>query len=125
LCPSGQGGYLEFYLCDVSNMPNGDISWQGFGEHCHYLERVPHASCESGNDIECGPVDQDFPGRWVLPCGSAGGDTGDQVLGGENGKMQYRIPNVQIEKGVVQMYWLTQNSALFAAAALPRAPSPL
>jgi Lytic polysaccharide mono-oxygenase, cellulose-degrading len=54
---ANHGGYLEFYLCDVSQMDNNDIAWNGFSDHCHYLKRVPHESCESGNDIDCGPVD--------------------------------------------------------------------
>lgn len=107
---TNHNGYLEFYLCDVSKMPDEDLSWDGFAEHCHYLERSPHESCESGNDKECGPIDPKFPGRWVLPCRNAGGEQGDQLLGGEDGKMAYNIPNVEIEMGVIQMYWLTQNS---------------
>lgn len=107
---ANHGGYLEFYLCDVAKMPYQDISYDGFEQHCHHLERVPNASCESGNDRDCGPIDPDGPTKWVLPCGSAGGDTGDQMMGGKNGKMAYRIPNVEIKMGVIQMYWLTTNS---------------
>jgi hypothetical protein len=110
--PLLQGGFLEFRLCDVSQMPYQDISYDGFAEHCHLLERVPEARCESGDDGECGPIDPTFPSRWVLPCGSAGGDTGDQLMGGANGKMSYRIPDVEIEMGVIHMYWLTQNDCL-------------
>lgn len=107
---TNHNGYLEFYLCDVSKMAGEDISYDGFAEHCHYLERSPNDSCESGKDKECGPIDPKWPGRWVLPCRNAGGDQGDQILGGSNGKMAYKIPDVEIEMGVVQMYWLTQNS---------------
>lgn len=107
---ASHNGYLEFYLCDVSKMPGQDISFEGFGDHCHYLERVPHESCEGGYDKECGPVDPKHPGRWVLPCRYRAGDQGDQIVGGSNGKMAYRLPNVEIEMGVVQNYWLAQNN---------------
>lgn len=107
---ANHGGYLEFYLCDVGKNPNQDISFDTFSRDCHYLERVPHGECESGNDRSCGPVDKDFPGRWVLPCRFGPGDQGDQILGGSSGKMAYRIPNVNIEVGVIQMYWLVTNS---------------
>lgn len=89
-----------------------DISLNGFADHCHYLKRVPHASCESGNDYDCGPIDPAFPGRWVLPCGHAGGDVGDQILGGSNGKMAYQIPNVHMEDAVIQNYWWTANACM-------------
>lgn len=105
---ANHGGFLEFRLCDVANMPHQDISWDGFPAYCHLLQRVPHPSCESGEDPECGPVDPREPEKWVLPCGTASGDTGDQLLGG-SGKMAFRIPNVIIEQGVLQMYWLTTN----------------
>lgn len=103
---TNHGGYVEFYLCDVENNPGQDIEFSTFSRDCHYLERVPNSSCESGNDMECGPIDPKFPGRWVLPCRNGAGDQGDQVLGGSNGKMAYRIPNVNIKVGVVHMYWL-------------------
>lgn len=109
---ANHGGYLEFYLCDVSRMDYNDIALNGFADHCHYLKRVPHPDCQSGNDYECGPVDPAFPGRWVVPCGYAYGDTGDQVIGGSNGKMAYRIPNVYYEDAVIQMYWWTANACM-------------
>lgn len=94
-------GYLEFYLCDVENNPGQDIQFSTFPKDCHYLERVPHSSCESGKDQDCGPIDSRFPGRWMLPCGK-----GD--FGGENGKMAYRLPNKRINVGVVHVYWLVR-----------------
>jgi Lytic polysaccharide mono-oxygenase, cellulose-degrading len=102
---ANHGGYLEFYLCDVSKMPGQDISFQGFKENCHYLERVADASCESGSDRDCGPIDTRYPGRWIVPCRNRAGDQGDQVIGGASGKMAYRLPNVEIKMGVIQSYW--------------------
>jgi Fungal cellulose binding domain len=43
----------------------------------------------------------------VLPCKSG---APDQVFGGPNGKMAYKIPNVDIPDAVVIAYWLTQNT---------------
>jgi Lytic polysaccharide mono-oxygenase, cellulose-degrading len=53
---ANHGGYLEFYLCDVSNNPGQEIRFETFGRDCHYLERVPTDSCEGGGDMECGYV---------------------------------------------------------------------
>lgn len=106
---TNHGGYLEFYLCDVENNPGEDIRFETFSRDCHYLKRVLHSSCEAGNDKDCGPIDPKFPGRWVLPCRNGAGDQGDQILGGVNGKMAYRIPNVNIKVGVIQMYWLVRS----------------
>lgn len=94
-------GYLEFYLCDVENNPGQDIQFSTFAKDCVKLERVPHASCESGNDPDCGPIDPKSPGRWVMPCGN-------KAFGGENGKMAYRIPNKKINVGVLQTYWMVR-----------------
>jgi Lytic polysaccharide mono-oxygenase, cellulose-degrading len=113
---ANHGGYLEVYVCDVSNMPRNDISFDGFKENCHYLERVAHPSCESGNDKDCGPIDPAHTGKWIVPCRWGPGDQGDQVIGGDKGavngvgKMAYRLPNVAIEDGVVQVYWITANT---------------
>jgi hypothetical protein len=81
---------------------------QFFKKNCHELERSPHPSCESGNDKTCGPIDPKYPGRWVAPCRDT--KPGDQILGGPNGKMAYKIPDVTMEHGVIQVYWLTQNT---------------
>jgi hypothetical protein len=107
---TNHNGFLSFYLCDVSGTPDKDIKNDPtyFKDNCHELERSPHASCESGNDKTCGPIDPKYPGRWVVPCRSP--KASDQVLGGPNGKMAYKIPNKEIKHGVVQAYWLTQNT---------------
>lgn len=100
-------GFLSFFLCDVSKSGDIENDLEFFKQHCYELERHPHESCESGSDKECGPIDPKFPGRWVLPCRSG---KSDQIVGGSNGKMAYKIPNVQIADGVIQSYWLTQNT---------------
>jgi hypothetical protein len=95
-------GFIEFYLCDVSGMPGQDISYKGFADSCHHLERVSHPSCEAGDDPECGPIDPKFPGRWVFPC-----DNGvNGKFGGPGGKMAYKLPNVEIKVGVLQVWWV-------------------
>lgn len=96
-------GYLEYYLCDVENNPGQDIQFSTFGKDCHYLERVPHPSCQSGDDPDCGPIDPRFPGRWAIPCGN-------RIFGGKNGKMAYRLPDKKINVGVVHAYWLVRSS---------------
>jgi predicted carbohydrate-binding protein with CBM5 and CBM33 domain len=65
---ANHGGYLEFYLCNVEKNPNQEIQFSTFAQDCHYLERVAHDSCESGNDKDCGPIDPEFPGRWGECC---------------------------------------------------------
>jgi hypothetical protein len=99
-----------FYLCDVSGTHDLDVhdDVQFWKDNCHELERSPHSSCESGKDKSCGPIDQKYPSRWVVPCGEPG--AADQVLGGPNGKMAYKIPDKEIKHGVIQAYWLTQNT---------------
>jgi Lytic polysaccharide mono-oxygenase, cellulose-degrading len=107
---TNHNGFVSFYLCDVSGTPDHDIKddLQFWKENCQELERSPHPSCESGNDKTCGPIDPKYPGRWVVPCRDPGAE--DQVLGGPNGKMAYKIPNKEIKQGVIQAYWLTQNT---------------
>jgi hypothetical protein len=96
---------LEFYLCDATKFPSGDIELAGFANACHYLKRVPNTSCESGNDKLCGPIDPKFPGRWILPCRLAAGEQGDQIFGGDSGRMAYQIPDVVISDAIVHTYW--------------------
>lgn len=96
-------GYLELYVCDIDRMPGDDISYEGFPDACYGpLRRSPHPSCESGRDEECGPIDSEYPGRFVFPCGT-------RNFGG-NGKMAFHLPSVEIQNGVLHAYWLTANS---------------
>jgi hypothetical protein len=102
---TNHGGYLEFYLCDAKMFASGDIERDGFAKACQYLERSPTESCESGKDKKCGPIDPKYPGRWILPCRLAAGDQGDQIFGGPSGEIAYKIPDIVIEDGIIQMYW--------------------
>lgn len=105
-------GYLSFYLCDVGGR-EGDVknTVAFFKENCHELEREPHPACEAGGDMTCGPIDPKYPGRFVVPCRAE--DTGtDQVFGGDNGKMAYRIPDVEMVDAVLITFWMAANSCL-------------
>lgn len=107
------GGYLEFYLCDVGD---GDIERSQFTSgKCMQLERAAVEECESGYDSQCGPIDPNFKGRFYLPCRQSPSLDQDQIVGGSNGKMSYKIPNVAIRNGVIQMFvcWCLPVSPLF------------
>lgn len=80
-----------------------------FKQSCKYLERSPHPACEDGTDMDCGPIDPKFPGRWTVPCNRQSGGS-DQIFGGPNGKMAYKIPDVNFPDAVIISYWLTSNS---------------
>jgi hypothetical protein len=97
----------------------GDITPQCFQDkRCVQLLRVPHPSCEGGEDIQCAPIDRSFPGRWYIPCHefpflneNTSEMVRDQTMGGPNGKMAYQIPadfNCG-ENCVLQSYWVTMN----------------
>lgn len=111
-------GFFEFFLCDTTTC-GGDMSRSCFETNqCVALERQPHGSCESGNDVECGPIDKNYSNRWYIGCpqypflwGGTSEMTEDQTLGGSNGKMAYKIPN-DFSCGdacVLQAYWATAN----------------
>lgn len=104
------GGYLEFYLCDVG--ASGDISEASFaGGDCYLLERGPSAACEAGTlKHMCGPIDPVYKSRWYLPCRESDNQFQNQIVGGSDGSMAYKIPNVPMEKAVIAAYWLTSNS---------------
>lgn len=103
------GGYLNFFLCDVSS--TGDMTRDTFNSgKCHLLERAYNAACESGHDSQCGPIDQNHKARWYAPCRVSDARDQDMIIGGSNGKMSYKIPNVRMEKAVIMAYWLTSNN---------------
>lgn len=103
------GGYLNFFLCDVSD--TGDLTRESFTNgKCYMLERAYNAACESGNDSECGPIDPAHPARWYAPCRVSDSRDQDHIIGGSNGKMSYKIPNVSMDKAVIMAYWLTSNN---------------
>lgn len=103
------GGYLQFFLCDVSQ--EGDLTQNTFRSgRCHLLNRASVSSCESGQDSSCGPIDPNHPSRYYLPCRVSDSRDQDQILGGKSGKMKYKIPNVAMSKAVIMSYWLTGNN---------------
>jgi Fungal cellulose binding domain len=104
---SADNGFLAFWLCDTSE--TGDIQQnpEWFRQKCHELQRHPHSACEAGTERDCGPIDPQYPGRWVLPCRTG---ESDQIFGGPSGKMAYKLPNVEISRGVIQAWWATANS---------------
>lgn len=103
------GGYLNFFLCDVSG--TGDLTRDTFNSgKCHLLERAYNAACESGNDSQCGPIDPNHKSRWYAPCRVSDARDQDMIIGGSNGKMSYKIPNVRMDKAVIMVYWLTSNN---------------
>ena len=102
-------GYSELYMCNLDKCGTDDIDEKCFKEGaCEKLMRVESSKCESGDDKGCGPIDEDYPGRWYLPCKS--GEPW-QFFGGDNGKMQYRLPkDMTCKNCVLQWYWATANS---------------
>jgi Lytic polysaccharide mono-oxygenase, cellulose-degrading len=112
-------GFFETFLCNTRNC-GGDITRNCFDQNqCVQLQRVPHPSCESGNDHECSPIDFSYPGRWHIPCPAypflfegTSEMTEDQTLGGPNGKMAFKIPDdFNCGKNcVLQSYWVTANT---------------
>ena len=103
-------GYLQYWICDLDGCGADDIEKKCFKEgHCRALTRVPHPSCESGNDKACGPIDPKYPGRWVLPCKKF--NTFYMMYGGKNKKMRYALPKgFTSKKAVISWAWVTANT---------------
>lgn len=105
-------GYFMFYLCDLDKCGTPDIEAKCFSEgHCRMLRRAWDGSCQSGNDLKCGPIDERYPGRFYLPCPQGPTDRrGEHLVGGKSGKMKYKIPDdVSCRNCVIQWYWVTGN----------------
>jgi len=106
---TNHNGFFVFYLCNLDACGTKDIDQKCFeNNHCSLLKRVASPACENSSDnFECGPIDQDHPERWYVPC--RGGPS--NVKGGNKGSMKYKIPeDVQCKHCVVQWYWVTANS---------------
>lgn len=102
------GGYLEFYLCDVSG--GGDVDRSAYQNgNCHQLQRAPNPICDSGTNDACGPIDEVYPSRWYLPCRKSAAQFQHQIVG-KGGTMTYQIPNIVMKQAVMNVYWLTGNS---------------
>lgn len=103
-------GFMELHLCDVEKC-GGEISEDCFRDgHCYQLQRAPNKSCDSGKDMECGPIDPNYPGRWYLPCPQIPyTETKAHRYGGD--KMQYLLPtDLSCDHCVLHWYWVAGNS---------------
>lgn len=108
---TNHNGYFEFHLCDLDSCAASDIDQNCFeSKHCYKLERVRHPDCESpavDTTFDCGPVDDQQPTRWYVPCRRGG----LHLVGGANGYMRYRLPKgVSCEHCVIQWFWQTAHS---------------
>lgn len=111
---TNHNGYFDFFLCDLDACGASDINGNCFKNgHCYKLQRVPHPDCEDTSrdtTYECGPIDEDYPGRWYLPCRNTG-HVGVHIVGGPSGTMRYQLPKgVSCKHCVIQWYWATANS---------------
>lgn len=84
--------------------------------HCQQLTRAKNKACDSGMSKTCGPIDPAYPGRWYMPCRSAGTPTAKST-GKESyvkfgpGTIQYEIPTgFECERCVLQWYWVAANA---------------
>ncbi len=75
-----------------------------------HAKRVAEFAIEAVKVANATLIDPENPSRWYLPCRVSSSRDQDQIIGGSNGKMSYKIPNVAMEKAVIQIYWLTANS---------------
>ena len=103
-------GFMELHICDVEKC-GGEISEDCFRDgHCYQLQRAPNKSCDSGEDMKCGPIDPKYPGRWYLPCPQIPfTETKAHRYGGD--KMQYLLPaDLSCEHCVLHWYWVAANS---------------
>lgn len=99
-------GFSEFRVCDAKKC-GGDISNDCLRDSnkCRMLKRAFISSCESRNDMGCGPMDPNYPGRWYHPCPS---NNGDDFYG--NGKIVYDLPaDFHCEHCILQWHWTTAN----------------
>lgn len=111
---TNHNGYFEFFLCNLDRCNSTDIRGKCFAQgHCYKLLRVKHLDCENRNrdtTYECGPVDENYPGRFYLPCRNPP-RSGLQFVGGPSGTMRYQLPRgVRCKHCVIQWYWATANS---------------
>lgn len=112
-----QNGYFEFHLCDLDKCKSKDISERCFKQgHCYRLERVTKYWCQHPKFIpqrrsECGPIDINYRGRWVLPCPQPFKNKSVHRTGGRKGTMRYKLPKgVTCKHCVVQWYWATADT---------------
>lgn len=95
-------GFFEFTLCDVSQC-GGEISEECLRNRrlCRKLLREPVPECETGTNMECGPIDRNYPTRFYVPCRQH-----EWVDTYGNGLMKYRLPHdMYCSHCVLQWYW--------------------
>lgn len=105
-------GFFEVRVCDVSRCPGGDISPDCFlvPGACVQLSRAGNDICESRTSTRCAPTDPNYPGRWYLPCESAGHPEPRNWFSYGPGTARFRLPkNFKCDHCVLQWYWLTAN----------------
>lgn len=102
-------GFFEFHLCDVRRC-GGEISESCFRSgHCRQLQRARTPECQSGNSQRCGPIDEQYPGRWYLPCSASNNDRKFERFGPDT--MEYIIPNdIQCTHCVLHWFWSAANT---------------
>ena len=115
---TGHGGFLEWWVCDLDACGQDDLNDACFAVKgaCVRLDRVAKASCESGDDMACGPIQRDHPSRWYLPCRGVPPPTttSPQVLGGSDGRMRYQLPRgFTCSRCVIQWYWVRVSDRLW------------
>lgn len=100
-------GYIETYLCNTDNCPENDISPACFqAGHCVQLMRKPNPRCDDGLNKRCGPIDNNYPGRWYLPCPK----NESQYIYGRKGNIQYQLPHgFYCNHCVLQFSWVSAN----------------
>lgn len=108
---TNHNGYFEFFLCDLDKCNSRDISRKCFKNNaCWRLHRKTHPDCEKHHvktQYKCGPVDEDYPSRFYIPCRTEG----KQYVGGKDGTMRYHLPRgVTCKHCVLQWYYVTANN---------------
>lgn len=99
-------GFMEIRVCDVQKC-GGEISESCFQEgHCHTLQRLEEADCESGDSMRCGPIDRVYPTRFYLPCSKTEAKSKEKMTG-----IKYVLPkDLNCEHCVLQWYYAAANS---------------
>lgn len=103
-------GFIELHICDVEKC-GGEISEDCFrAGHCYQLKRAPNSRCDSGSDMDCGPIDPSYPSRWYLPCPQISFKRKEwRRYGGK--KMQYLLPpGLRCKHCVLHWYWATGHT---------------
>lgn len=107
-------GYMSGVVCDLSKCADDDISescLQTPGA-CVQLKRAPNPICDSGDSMDCAPIDPNYPERWYIPCTRQVDPEKDVDFYGRDGAgnptILYEIPReLECEHCVLQWYWVS------------------